>query len=397
MPYAYTTIRDKLQDWVQSGQLAVGDRLPTIKHLASQYSVSIRTVQQAVKALCKDGILEARPKRGIVVKAVFRDLRERRQFTLISPWDVRKQELPSYAAAVVKALKATLSLAGYGLTFLKLRGDSFQDAEGALRKTKPGGLLLYDLDNEEFVRAAQRLGYPTVSVDRDYCHFGIASIVFDHLRGIFLATRRLLDLGHERIHFIHGLNPYHYKMLWPFDQVERERVHAYRLAMLDAGLPYHVHEFLAASNPFAKNLNRLTWSASIQEMMSLPERPTAVVCHEGWAAMRLCEELKNLGYDIPSDVSVAGYGNDAVRFRRGKRIASVHVDLEAMGEMAARQMIVMARDRNTWPGLHVVGVQFEEHDSLAAPSIPTEANTRKENRTGENARSSRSQRKQRAK
>jgi DNA-binding LacI/PurR family transcriptional regulator len=43
--------------------------------------------------------------------------------------------------------------------------------------------------------------------------------------------------------------------------------------------------------------------------MSLPEKPTAILCHSDRVAMRVCSILRDLDIQVPEDISVMGYSN----------------------------------------------------------------------------------------
>ena len=53
---------------IQSGQLAIGDRLPSEAELAQKYGVSRTILREAIASLKNEDILEAKQGRGIIVK-----------------------------------------------------------------------------------------------------------------------------------------------------------------------------------------------------------------------------------------------------------------------------------------------------------------------------------------
>jgi len=65
----YEQVADRIQALIQDGTLAPGDRLPSVRKLKQQLSVSMSTVLEAYRLLEDRGTIEARPQSGYYVKA----------------------------------------------------------------------------------------------------------------------------------------------------------------------------------------------------------------------------------------------------------------------------------------------------------------------------------------
>lgn len=64
---AFEQIRGQVLDLVDSGALAMGDRLPTIRALAAELGVAPGTVARAYRELEQDGVIETRRRLGTVI------------------------------------------------------------------------------------------------------------------------------------------------------------------------------------------------------------------------------------------------------------------------------------------------------------------------------------------
>jgi DNA-binding GntR family transcriptional regulator len=62
-------VREDIVRRIISGEYAVGDKIPSLRSLAAQYSVAELTVHAAVKALQYEGVLESASGRGTFVRA----------------------------------------------------------------------------------------------------------------------------------------------------------------------------------------------------------------------------------------------------------------------------------------------------------------------------------------
>ncbi len=64
----YEQVADHVENWITEGTLQPGDRLPSVRKLREQLSVSISTVLEAYRVLEDRGLIAARPQSGYYVK-----------------------------------------------------------------------------------------------------------------------------------------------------------------------------------------------------------------------------------------------------------------------------------------------------------------------------------------
>jgi DNA-binding transcriptional regulator YhcF (GntR family) len=65
----YEQLRMHVIDGVRSGRLPAGERMPTVRALASQLGLAVNTVAKAYRALEVDGVIETRGRAGTFVAA----------------------------------------------------------------------------------------------------------------------------------------------------------------------------------------------------------------------------------------------------------------------------------------------------------------------------------------
>ncbi|TDC38345.1 GntR family transcriptional regulator [Micromonospora sp. 15K316] len=66
-PADYLRVVNGITEQINSGELAVGDKLPTYAQLADQYSVSVSTAQAALRILRDRGLVEGQQGKGTFV------------------------------------------------------------------------------------------------------------------------------------------------------------------------------------------------------------------------------------------------------------------------------------------------------------------------------------------
>ena len=64
----YEDVADRVQALIEDGTLRPGDRIPSVRRLHGQWSVSISTVLEAYRLLEDRGLIEARPRSGYFVR-----------------------------------------------------------------------------------------------------------------------------------------------------------------------------------------------------------------------------------------------------------------------------------------------------------------------------------------
>lgn len=75
----YEQVADRIQRLIAEGTLQTGDRLPSVRKLHEQWSVSVSTVLEAYRLLEDRGLIAARPQSGYYVKALLKTPSEPQQ------------------------------------------------------------------------------------------------------------------------------------------------------------------------------------------------------------------------------------------------------------------------------------------------------------------------------
>lgn len=87
----YRQLYASIREAVKTGRLKKNDRLPSIRRLAEDLSLSCTTVENAYQQLCVEGFIRSEPQRGYFAEALGRNAAERRNL----PSPVRTRTQPS--------------------------------------------------------------------------------------------------------------------------------------------------------------------------------------------------------------------------------------------------------------------------------------------------------------
>jgi len=155
----------------------------------------------------------------------------------------------------------------------------------------------------------------------------VPSVSAANWNGGVAATRHVLDLGHRRIAVIGGPAR---------SLVARARLEACRAAMDAAGVPLD-EQFVRSGLFFFED--GLEFGL---ELLSLPDRPTAIICGNDLQALGVYEAARQSGLSIPDDVSVVGFDDLKYTVRCGPPMTTVRQPFQAMGAAAARLLLAYA-------------------------------------------------------
>jgi LacI family transcriptional regulator len=197
------------------------------------------------------------------------------------------------------------------------------------------GLLIVSLSpTDEEAESLLRAGAPVVLLDA--FHPRLPSVRTDDVAGGMLATRHLIELGHERIAFV-GDRPDP-----GFRFVTSDRRHdGYRSALREAGI--RVRPELQRAAPHGRlEAHRLT-----RELLSLDEPPTAVFAASDTQALGVLEAARVEGVAVPEEMSVIGFDDVEVAAYVG--LTTVHQPLEDSGRRGLERLVAALRDEDTRP------------------------------------------------
>ena len=74
-----------------------------------------------------------------------------------------------------------------------------------------------------------------------------------------------------------------------------------------------------------------------EELLSLDNRPTCLLCPDDYSLLGAMETIKRAGFSIPKDISVAGY--DGIHMARVLKITSYAQDTLKIGKKSAEKLI----------------------------------------------------------
>lgn len=161
-------------------------------------------------------------------------------------------------------------------------------------------------------------------IGRDIPKIAGRCFYLDNERGSYLATRALIQLGHENLAYLAG-------PLWKSDA--QGRLAGFRRALNEAGLDFD--EKLLAEGNYQEASGR----AAMVRLLGAGSPFSGLVCANDEMAVGAIEEARQRGRTIPEDLSVVGFDNVFFTRYMHPALSTVNYPVDLMGRMAARAVL----------------------------------------------------------
>jgi DNA-binding LacI/PurR family transcriptional regulator len=159
----------------------------------------------------------------------------------------------------------------------------------------------------------------------DDCHLPCVDV--DNKAGAYQAVTHLIGLGHQRIGFVSNA-PLSYAGA-------QDRFAGYRQALTEHDLP--LDDDLVRTAAFLPE----TGQAAMEELLALPERPTAVFAASDVVAIGVMGAIQAAGFKIPGDVAVVGFDDIFLAAHTQPPLTTVRVPAYGLGWTSAEVLIAL--------------------------------------------------------
>lgn len=322
-------MKDDLLNAIKTGELKPGERLPPFRSLASQYKVSINTVQRVMRELVAAQVLETTHGRGTFVASA-KDLGVVTDFAV----GVYARTTGDFYGDIFECLRDSLSrygavpivcdMAPERLQYVKQM--RFRDlvsghptafcADGAL-STNPRtkDLFLY----KELKRLQDRI-HDLIFLNRyeNPDRLEASYFLFDYEDAGYQIARYLYGLGHRRIAY-HTFGAPIAKGAYE-DDIYRGA----RRVVSELGGTFDIVLIAPQKDEDAEGTQRMF------EVFKRPDRPTAVMVAADFLAEYWMIHLPKLNLRVPQDVSMVGFFNTPWTTKLPVALTSVQMNIEKL-------------------------------------------------------------------
>lgn len=153
----------------------------------------------------------------------------------------------------------------------------------------------------------------------------IPSVDIDNFTGAATATQHLLHLGHRRIGLITNADPAY--------SASADRLSGYRQSLEDAGVKYEP-ELVAYGN-----FTPRSGYQAMEELLALPEPPTAVFIASDTVALGGLQAARQSGRRVPDDLAIVGFDDIPLAGFVEPPLTTIHLPANGLGRGAAEMLI----------------------------------------------------------
>lgn len=234
----------------------------------------------------------------------------------------------AFLAEVLQGIEDVLHAEGYGLFLATSHRDPerekviFRD----MSERRVDGVIVCSTEvNEEHLRQLSRFSVPTVLINNQAVTEMAHSVSHDDVAGGLALTRHLIELGHRRIAYLGHSRT---------GRITQDRLEGYKQALNRAGLTYHPEYVAAGPNGTAEG-----GASGMNKLLTVDDRPTAVVCFNDIMAIGAMHALHQAGLNVPQDCSVTGFDNIPLSQYINPPLTTFHQPRYELGTEAAEMML----------------------------------------------------------
>ena len=245
-----------------------------------------------------------------------------------------------FFGAFTEGVAVVAEEAGYALHFISPLHGSLA---GALNRATVDGVVAVGLSDEHpEVEAIRRAGVPIVMVDSTALP-DHPSIEIDDAGGARAAAEHLIALGHRDVVVIGMEPPLPAPASHPAGVSDR-RLLAYREAFGTVGVEVGDDRVVLGPASIAGG------SAALSSVWESGLRPTAVLAMSDAMAIGAIHALRDLGLEVPGDVSVVGFDDIDLASHVEPPLTTVHQPIRQKGEEAVRLLLGVVGEKGTANG-----------------------------------------------
>lgn len=210
--------------------------------------------------------------------------------------------------------------------------DSEMEQQGVL----PGifdiphaGVIMFGIMEHDYAQKVWALDAPLVMLDSYYRDLPCAVAASANLEGAYEAVRHLLNMGHTRIGFIGSSN---------LTTSQEDRWFGYVKALGEQGLFPAEADYLRISAGLQFTREEIAgYLARLEGNL-----PTAFFCGNDRIALQLYEQLIEMGYRIPQQMSIVGFDDIKLSAAADPALTTMRVDKAGMAKAAVELLLSKA-------------------------------------------------------
>ena len=328
----WDVLRRHIRQQVLSGEFMPGDILPSEMVLCKQFGMARITVRHALDELEREGIIERIKGKGTFVSHARLSeppLRTTNVFCLVMP-ETRRDVYPQ----LISGFSEGASKINYQVMIVITHNEMYREGDIMLQvmDKKMAGVALVPILEKvtppHHIRQLQSNEIPVVLCNRPVEGVSAPLVAWDYKEIGRIAAGYLLERGHRRIGYFGNIR----------HPMTEAHVKGLEEALLAAGCAMRPEDVIFSGTLADSDQDRC---AVIEEKLSRPDRPTAILCNDDTEAENVLWTAGHIGLKVPDDLAVVGFGVSTREGMYRKQLTSVLLDASQIGKKAIELLAEM--------------------------------------------------------
>ncbi len=303
----------------------------TIKDVAKQAGVSISTVSRVINDSkpvtdeVKQKVLDVIKETGYIPNTLARSLvtKKSQLIGVIVP-----EVSDSFVSEILNGIEEIAKMYDYDILLANTYSDKEQELKSInlLRAKQVEGIVMVSWKVEkDHIDYIQRCGIPATYISKTARDYDIYTVSTSNKEATYDMTKYLLDKGHKKIAFV---------MTSEDDTVlEMERLSGYEEALNERNIDLDKSLVKYGGTDYESGYN------SMKELLDENIIPEAAFVTGDEAAIGAINAIFDAGYNVPEDISVAGFNDVKIAKMYRPKLTTVQQPLYDIGAVAIRMVI----------------------------------------------------------
>ena len=313
----------------------------SLKDIASKCGVSVATVSKAINdqadvgANTKELIRKTAKEMGYVPNAAAKSMKTNRTHNIgvLFIDDANSGLRHDFFSNVLDSFKRNVEKAGYDITFIsndRSRPGRTSYLEHARYRRFDGVVIACVQFEDPEVIELVKSNIPVVTIDHIYNN--TTAIMSDNVDGMESLVNYVVEQGHTKIAYIHGVD----------SSVTKARLVTFNRKMEEFGI--EVPDEYILETPYRDTHGAYERTL---ELLELKDRPTCIFYPDDYASYGGIRAITEKGLKVPDDISIVGFDGIKVARHIRPRLTTYKQNTEELGAKAAENLISMIEHPKT--------------------------------------------------
>ncbi len=350
----YIQAMDKLRSRIESGELKPGGRLPSERSLALEFNISKVTMNKALSALAREGLLERHVGRGTFV--AYRDATQQHSAVKITVVGLQDTLEDEYYVGLHRGIQEVALNESLDVLYASVKDG---DYSSLLNRRRSDGLLIIDPEVRHLpeLQSLSQRGVPFVILGASLPDVELPCVDSDNYSASVKGVQYLHRLGHRRIGSVF-VNPFQ------ADTLERRR--GFISGLAEYGLEFH-QNWCIDDVADGKHMDD-RHEEILKNMVLDPEGPTAFFCGGYHLAVDTVRIIRQLRLTVPGHISVLGFDGPTSTAYVHPALTTLRQPLQIMGFRAMQKLLAIAGGDSGANGKELFDMELIIQDSCAPPA-----------------------------